>query len=257
MQEKVRSQLIGNKTRSVKAQFDRKFGEQCEVNIRLDEEFTNEANQLEHELAEFLKSFTDHYDKCNMLHTRSVSPADRSALFDIVNRDDKDLPAINALLQKAVRDVTSFANEVNAILDEKEDDKLEMRAAVLKLLTELRKHEEYISVFEGISTLIQKYKESCLDDIRQTRELLDFYSNFENSYQNLLLEVERRREVAEKMSQILKNCENQLKQLSLTDLRERQIFLLENGDYLPETIWPNEIGDLSPLYSLDYHVKKV
>ena len=121
-------------------------------------------------------------------------------------------------MQKAVRDVTSFANEVNAILDEKEDDKLEMRAAVLKLLTELRKHEEYISVFEGISTLIQKYKESCLDDIRQTRELLDFYSNFENSYQNLLLEVERRREVAEKMSQILKNCENQLKPVSYTHL---------------------------------------
>lgn len=37
----------------------------------------------------------------------------------------------------------------------------------------------------------------------------------------------------------------------------RTHFLSENGAFLPETIWPGEIDDLSPLYALDYHIKEI
>ncbi|CUS20207.1 LAQU0S01e01420g1_1 [Lachancea quebecensis] len=257
MQAKIQDHLVETRMQSLRNEFDSKFGDQCKENMKLNEEFTNEADQLEQELADFLKSFTDHFDKCYALSSRSVSSEDAQNLFEIVERDDKDLAAINSLLHDAATDVSSFARKVNMLLDEKDTDKAEMQVALSKLLTELRKHEEYISVFEGISALIQKFKASCLEDIRQTRNLLDFYANFEKSYQNLLKEVRRRRETAAKISQILKSCETQLDQINTTDLRERQMFLLENGNYLPETIWPEEIGSLSPLYTLDYEVRKI
>ncbi|KAM3163940.1 Autophagy-related protein 17 [Lachancea thermotolerans] len=257
MLAKVQSQLVESRMKGLRDEFSSKFGDQCRENLKLNEEFTNEADQLEQELADFLKSFTDHFDKCSALSSRSVSPEDAQNLFEIVERDDKDLAAINSLLQDAAIDVASFVRKVNMLLDEKDADKAKMQATLSKLLTELRKHEEYISVFEGISALIQKFKASCLEDIRQTRNLLDFYANFERSYHNLLKEVKRRKETAAKLSQILKSCETQLEQINTADLTERQMFLLENGNYLPETIWPDEIGSLSPLYTLNYEVRKV
>ncbi|SCV04811.1 LANO_0G12596g1_1 [Lachancea nothofagi CBS 11611] len=257
MLSKVQSQVVGTRLTRVNQEFDRKFSDQCEENVKLDEQSTAEADQLEQELADFLKSFTDHFDKCGILLSRSLAPVDSKSLYEIVERDDKDLPAIDSALKEAASDVARFTDDGNALLDKKEGEKADMEAAVMKMMNELRKHEEYILVFEGISKLIRKFKISCMNSIRQTRELLDFYANFEKSYYNLLSEVERRREVAAKMSQVIKSCEDQLAQLNSADIRERQMFLLENGDFLPETIWPHEIGNLSPLYSLDSSVRKI
>ncbi|CEP61644.1 protein kinase regulatory subunit ATG17 LALA0_S03e07536g [Lachancea lanzarotensis] len=254
---KVQLQLIETKLKKVENEFIVKFGDQNETNIRLDEQFTTEAEQRVHELADFLKSFTDHFDKCSILMSGTLTPTESKSLYEIVERDDKELPAIESSLHEAFKEAFSFAEEVNALLDTKEAEKAEIEALVMKILADLQKHEEYISVFEGISKLIERFKNSCLDSVRQTKELLGFYVNFENSYYRLLAEVKRRQGAAEKMAEILTNCEAQLKKLDAADIRERQMFLLENGDFLPETIWPNEIGNLSSLYTLDYHVRNV
>ncbi|SCU90363.1 LAME_0E08218g1_1 [Lachancea meyersii CBS 8951] len=254
---KVQTQLIGIRLKKLEEEFDSRFGDQCEANLKLDDQFTVEADQLEHELADFLKSFTDHFDKCSMLMSGTLTPSGSKSLYEIVERDDKELPAIDTALHEAAKDVSDFAKEVNALLDAKEGEKSHMEASLVKILADLQKHEEYILVFEGISKLIERFRNSCLEGIHQSKELLSFYVNFENSYHKLLSEVERRQETATKMSQILENCEAQLKKLDAADIRQRQVFLLENGDFLPETIWPNEIGNLSSLYTLDYSVRDV
>ncbi|SCU97637.1 LAFA_0G12420g1_1 [Lachancea sp. 'fantastica'] len=254
---KVQAQLVETRLKKVEKEFDVQLGDHNEMNLKLDEQFTMEAEQRVHELADFLKAFTDHFDKCSILMSGSLTPTESKSLYEIVERDDKELPAIDTALQEAAREAHSFAEEVNAILDTKESEKAQLETSVMKILTELQKHEDYISVFEGISKLIDRFKISCLDSVRQTKELLGFYVNFENSYYKLLSEVKRRQGTAEKMAEILKNCEDQLKKLDAADIRERQMFLLENGDYLPETIWPNEIGNLSSLYTLDYEVREV
>ncbi|SCU98577.1 LADA_0H14004g1_1 [Lachancea dasiensis] len=254
---KVQSQLLETRLRKVKQLYEAKFGDNCDSNIKLDEHVTVEADQLEQELTEFLKSLTDHFDKCDILLSKKLAPEDIKTLYEIVERDDKELPAIGNALKEAADDVAHFVEHANNLLDGKEAEKALVQSMVLKLLNELRKHEEYILVFEGIANLIRKFVLSCRDSIQQTKELLDFYSNFEKSYYSLLSEVNRRRETAEKMSHLLESCREQLEQLSSTDIRERQKFLRENGDFLPETIWPDEIGNISPLYSFDFHVRKV
>ena len=59
------------------------------------------------------------------------------------------------------------------------------------------------------------------------------------------------------MSVIVSECQAKLHTLHVQDQKSRQSFLAENANYLPETIWPGKIDDLTPLYSLDFTIKDV
>lgn len=71
----------------------------------------------------------------------------------------------------------------------------------------------------------------------------------------MISEAKRRKEVANKMRTILEDCEIQLQDLNAQDQKERQNFIADNGNYLPETIWPGKIDDFSSLYTFEYNVK--
>lgn len=257
MLRKIRNQLLGSKIYKLKMEFEDSFGLDCKDTIKIEENFASEVRHMEQELVEFLRSFTDHFDKCKMLVNTELSDEDKNDLFKIVQRDDSELDSIMHVLEEAADEVISFTTEAKAFLNQKEEEKEVLKASIGKLLMELKKHEEYLSVFEGISNLIEKFKSSCMQDIQEAKELHQFYEKFEESYYSLLKEVKRRKDVASKMSRILQNCETQLRDLNFADIKERQAFLLENGNYLPENIWPGEIDDLSPLFTLEYQIRKI
>ena len=110
-------------------------------------------------------------------------------------------------------------------------------------------------IFNDISTLINTFRNACVLDISNTKELCHFYQQFEFSYQNLLHEIDRRKTVATEMATVIKSCQNRLNQLNEDDQKCRSEFLQQNGDFLPENIWPGKIDDFSPLFSLEYTVK--
>lgn len=257
MVNKVRDQLLENRLEKLRLEFQQKFSLKCKDLLLLSDKYPQEITRLEQDLVDFLKSLTDHFDKCNLMGNKKLPSEDREELFEIVSRDDGELTSIMSELQEAVCEVDSLTLETNDLLRKKEDEKQKLKSAMLKISTEFEKHEEYISVFQGISDLIQTFKTSCKQDMHQVKELCQFYSKFKQSYQNLLKEVERRQDVALRMTEVLRSCEKQLQELNLTDIKERQLFLLNNGDYLPENIWPGEIDDLSPLFTLEYSLKEI
>lgn len=257
MVNKVRDQLLENRLEKLRLEFQQTFSLKCKDLLLLSDKYPQEITRLEQDLVDFLKSLTDHFDKCNLMGNKKLPSEDREELFEIVSRDDGELTLIMSELQEAVCEVDSLTLETNDLLRKKEDEKQKLKSAMFKISTEFEKHEEYISVFQGISDLIQTFKTSCKQDMHQVKELCQFYNKFKQSYQNLLKEVERRQDVALRMTEVLRSCEKQLQELNLTDIKERKLFLLNNGDYLPENIWPGEIDDLSPLFTLEYSLKEI
>lgn len=255
--DKVVEQLQNNRVRKLEADFAAAFRSGKNDFNAFSMKYLQKIRQLETDLADILKSLTDHYDKCSLLKAGDLPAAEQAELFEVVKNDDQELDSIMGVLEVIVRDIKSLAKNVSIRLRQKERDKQQLKNAMGKAHSELLKYEEHLTVFQGIDDLIRNFKASCLHNVSKVRELCEFYDNFLNSYQVLLREVERRRRVAKQMEDILQACEGQLMALSDTDLKQRQQFLMRHGDYLPENIWPGNIDDLSPLYDLEYRIKKV
>lgn len=257
MTKKVTEQLIYTKLKSIENQFDELFGSTSASGSQLGEKYLVEMNNLEHELVEYLKSLTDHFDKCKLLQAHELEGPSQQDLLEIVIRDNSELGSVLDTLRDTVKDVDQLLLEFKEKLEKDMIDRSQLHSDVNKIINELHKYQEYLVIFKDISELISTFKETCLQEIQITQELCEFYESFEASYYKLLEEADRRRSVAKQMSAIISDCENKLQTLNVQDHKLREKFLAQNGNYLPETIWPGKIDDFTPLYSLQYTIKDI
>lgn len=257
MTKKVSEQLILAKINSMESALDELFGPACSDTVKLSITYPENMTNLEHELVEYLNSLTDHFDKCKILQSKQVEGANYQELLEVVKKDNGELGSILNTLRETIDDVDQLLLDFRNILERKVLEKGNMHNQIGKLINEFHKHQEYLMIFKDISDLISTFKETCLQEVQVTKELFEFYQNFKTSYYNLLKEVERRRSVADEISGVINDCESKLQALHTQDQIARENFLSENANYLPETIWPGKIDDLTPLYSLDYTIKDI
>lgn len=257
MKDRVDNQLMKVKLRRLSQYFETNFSADSVVFKGLEHDFVIKVNSYETELADILKSVTDHYDKCELLKQNEMNDEDWKELFIVVKNDDSNLKDIKDILIELRIQITTFSKEFKIKTQDAQYHIDEFQLISSKLLTELEKSEEYITVFQAISNLISIYKNSCLTNINQVVELCHFYDKFKLGYRQLLSEKERRKNLAVRMESIIKDCQSKLKDLSDEDMNKRQLFLLENGDYLPENIWPDFIDDMDPLYELEYSIRNI
>lgn len=257
MVKKVAEQLMYTKLKSIEELFEEKFGPTSTDSIELGEKYLEEMTNLEHELVEFLNSLTDHFDKCKLLQTRNLEAQYYQELLKIVTKDNSELSSILDTLRDTINDVDQILLKFTNTFEKKTIDKNTIHSNINKIINEFHKHQEYLLIFKDISDLISTFKETCLQEIQITQELCQFYQTFEASYYKLLKEADRRRSVAKQMADVIADCEQKLKVLDVQDHRIREKFLAENGNYLPETIWPGKIDDLTPLYSLQYNIQDI
>lgn len=257
MTKKVGEQLVFTKVKSLETAFVENMGTESLETRALSMEYPEAMDKLEHELVEYINSLTDHFDKCKLLQSKSLDGSPYQELLMVVTKDNGELGSILATLRDTINDVDQVLQNFRNMMERKIIDKVNIHSQINKVINEFHKHQEYLIIFKDISDLISTFKETCMQEVQVTKELCDFYQNFKTSYHNLLKEVERRRSVAQEMTMVINECQQKLRALHAQDQREREIFLSENANYLPETIWPGKIDDLTPSYSLDYMIKDI
>ncbi|QEU60435.1 Atg17 [Kluyveromyces lactis] len=259
IKDRIDNQLVAVKLKKLRTYFDSHFSRDSKNNLfkLLESDYVTELNEFENDLADFLRSITDHFDKCTILKEQQIPLPDLKELFQIVKKDDTQLENIRELVFETGLEVKAFSKKVNETISEIMDKVGGFHQLASKILTELGKCEEYLSIFQKIANLVSVYKESCIKKIEQVQQLCEFYDKFKLGYKNLLRERDRRKATALQMEKILKECQEKLQALSDADLDQRQQFLLENGDYLPENIWPGYIDDMESMYSFEYSIHNV
>lgn len=252
MCQKVESDLINIQLHKVK-----------EVNTSLNdhilhnlEDFPLRLNEFEDEMVEILQSMTQHFDKTSILVNWDYQLGNPDKLFEVVQKDDQELPTIRNSLFNLFDDIDKLIFEFKEQLDKFGELDMQSKQVSDSILQDLDKYDEYLQIFKDINDLISKFSVTCQDDLKTIQDLSNFYTNFQDSYSQLLLEKERRAELSIKMERILQNCALELNKLNEIDMLEREKFLNEHGDYLPDDIWPQEISDMSSMYDLKYWVKK-
>ncbi|CAL9733696.1 autophagy-related protein 17 [Monosporozyma servazzii] len=280
LNKKVKDKLINNRLKDLQTLIKNEFSMRSSDLITLVEIYPKDLIEAENDLGSILISLTTHFDRCKLLVRNtgldknnmsqeisyqinndsqlknSLSKIDYIGLYKIVKKDNDELPSILATIYEIIDDIESVLTKSGRLLDQKRTMNITIKGKITKFLDALTKYNEYLTIFEDISTLISNFKESCQKDIETIKELYEFYEQFQDSYKNLLKESQRRESVAMMMENILQDCEKKLKSLGIDDLNQRQHFLEENGNYLPGNIWPDEIDDFTPLYSMNYSVKR-
>ncbi|SMN22709.1 similar to Saccharomyces cerevisiae YLR423C ATG17 Scaffold protein responsible for phagophore assembly site organization [Maudiozyma saulgeensis] len=264
MVRKINDKIANKSLKELDKILQNKFDQTNDNDILLlNETYPEQLIQLEMDLINFLDSLTAHFDKCQLLNAyienkgsdNSLDYIGFNNLLEIVRNDDKELNSIFSSLCDIIDDVDKFLPQYKQVIERKRVEQQELHNKMNKVIASLSKNYEYLSIFRDIMNLINLYKESCFKEIKTVSELRNFYSNFENSYESLLHEVERRKTYSKEMEQIINDCQNRLEKLNTQDQIERHDFLEKHGNYLPEDIWPNEIEDLTPLYTIDYSIK--
>lgn len=87
-------------------------------------------------------------------------------------------------------------------------------------------------------------KQSIFARLEEMETLRDFYEGYGSAYDSLILEVERRRAVEEKIQGIWKKAKEQVDKLVESDWKDRETFRAEVGDYIPTDLWVGMSGPL-------------
>lgn len=256
MKKKVDEDLVRGKLDTILNDYDDLFSSDAEELIDL-KRTLDKLTSYEGNLVNILNSLTDHYDKCVLLELKSSSLKDYDDLYHIVKTDDGELSSVLMTLCEDIDEIDNIIEKFGKLMQEKTEQKISFHSRVNSIISEFKKYKEYLLIFKDISYIITAYQESCQQDIQIVKELYNFYLHFENSYHNLLEEVNRRRMVRADMQKVIMDCQSKLEAIDSNDRKKREKFLSENGNYLPETIWPDGTDDVTPTYTLKYTLRKI
>ena len=81
-------------------------------------------------------------------------------------------------------------------------------------------------------------KATIEERMQELEELREFYDGFLAAYDNLLIEIGRRKTLEMKVKKVVQDALNKMERLYENDAEARDAFRQEQGDFLPVDIWP-------------------
>ncbi|OJD18419.1 hypothetical protein AJ78_01538 [Emergomyces pasteurianus Ep9510] len=169
-------------------------------------------------------------------------------------------PITKAEYQEMINVLTKDASEVEDVVLEIQDRVAEMEITLERVLEQrdalTSVYTSTTDIFHRLSTVASSQLTDYIDQAHAfTRvwseehehiqagmtELVDLrslYAGFLDAYDRLIMEVTRRKAVRLAVDKILKETRRELDRLFDDDVRARELFRTEYGDYLPSDIWP-------------------
>ena len=242
------------------------------------------------EMAVNLESLVSHFDLCvtAIKHTEGGGDAALKIAGDLPEGVDIGQDAGSAPLEpmsdaqrvEMMRVLEEDAGQVDDVVMEIRDHSGEIEAlyerveahttqfekehaytiAAFKLLEEIgRKLPRHIMQSKGFLVHWAEEKALIEERLEELGGLREFYDTFLTGYDNLLIEIGRRKAHELKMEKIALEAKARLEKLYDDDLEARETFKTEFGDFLPGDIWPGLTAgplqfDVSPI---DIHAVRV
>ncbi|KAI0976106.1 kinase activator [Xylaria arbuscula] len=168
-----------------------------------------------------------------------LSPEDRVQMLEVLAQDSSEVEDVVQELNERLQAVEAeFGN-----LDERTTS---VKSGYLNTLDAFR-------TLEDIGTRIQSYisaenefrdrwieeQETIHDKMSEMEDLRIFYEKYAGTYDHLILEVERRKGVEEKIMGIWKRAKESVDKLIDMDSKHRDLFRHEVADHLPTDLWPS------------------
>ncbi|KAI0486777.1 kinase activator [Xylaria cf. heliscus] len=174
----------------------------------------------------------------HMPDLQPLSPEDRAQMLDVLVQDSSEV-------EDVVQELNERLHSVEADFSNLDEQTAQVKLNYLGTLDAFR-------VLEDIGTRIHSYvsaenefrdrwveeQETIHDRITEMEDLRTFYEKYAGTYDHLILEVERRRAVEEKILGIWRSAKDSVEKIIDMDSRHRDTFRQEVADHLPTDLWP-------------------
>lgn len=230
-----------------------------------------------HEMASLLDSLVSHFDLCvnAIRHTEGGFAAVRKAASDlppgaepvsvsgVMNASQshdqgQDEPPTEEERLDMLEVLENDASQVEDVVAELRErlGEMETRFEVIqehvgKVAANYTSTTAAFSILESISAHLPGYlmassdfraqweetKLQIKDQLHELEGMRLFYENYHASYDGLILEVHRREQSEEKVRSIMKKAMEQIDKVVEADMRERDAFRGDVGDFLPGDLW--------------------
>jgi autophagy-related protein 17 len=172
----------------------------------------------------------------------SMDPQERAEVVQVVVQDapevDEVVAEIQAVLQQMEADFGALKEQTD-----------QMRAAYVSTIAAFYALEEigtrlqsYVQAETEFAQRWEDERDILFGKLEEMDELKRFYEGYYGAYDSLLLEVERRRSVQEKITATWRKAKEAVDKLVEADRKEREHFRQEIGEFLPTDLWAGMTG---------------
>lgn len=221
-------------------------------------------------MAQLLASLTNHFDMCvTAIRTTEGAAAlarrkaaesqgpDGVSISGVIAEHDSDLePKTAKDRAEMLKVVVQDAGEVDDVVQEIQDRLAEMEIqsaafsaykndstkasqCIITTYSSLLKITlpDYIAAETDFRQSWKLAQETVFAKLKEMRDLREFYERYAGAYDSLLLEVERRKAVREKVRGIWDKARESVDKLLEADGRAREGFRSDVGEFLPTDLW--------------------
>lgn len=167
-----------------------------------------------------------------------ISSEERREMLDVLEKDA-------AQVEDVVMELREFLSEMEA----KHESILEYVASLNAAYNDTK---NAYHILEGVGARLSGYiaasqdfrahweetKSQIQEQLSELESMRLFYENYFSSYDSLILEVYRRKSCEEKVRGIMDKAMEQVGKVYEADMKERENFRLDVGDFLPVDLYP-------------------
>ncbi|KAK0639744.1 autophagy-related protein 17 [Cercophora newfieldiana] len=172
----------------------------------------------------------------------AMDPQERAEVVQVVVQDAPEVDEVVAEIQAVLQQMESDFGALKEQTDQ-------MRAAYVSTVAAFYVLEEigsrlqsYIQAEAEFAQRWEDERDIVFGKLEEMDELKRFYDGYYSAYDSLLLEVERRRSVQEKITATWRKAKEAVDKLVEADRKEREHFRREIGEFLPTDLWAGMTG---------------
>lgn len=167
-----------------------------------------------------------------------LSSEDRAQMLEVLVQDSSEVGDV-------VQELNERLNTVEGNFTNLEQQTAQVKLEYLGTLDAFRTLEDigtriqcYISAENEFRDRWVEEQEMIRDKMSEMEELRTFYERYAGTYDNLILEAERRRGVEERVLSIWRKAKDSVEKIIEGDCKQRDLFRQEVADHLPTDLWP-------------------
>ncbi|KLO17130.1 hypothetical protein SCHPADRAFT_822029 [Schizopora paradoxa] len=211
----------------------------------------DDQERLSTSMAGHLESLSSHYEQMSMVLQDKESGVEFSEedLLDI-NRDMDELPSIIGDLEDDLIKIRRNFDVIAGAKSESRGRLSDLRITLGKLdeLSEIM--QDMLDQQQGVEHEYETHLASLQSHLTSLEHLYMTYTNYQHSYNNLLVELDRRRRYRDSTRELLANMLKELDIRRQDEIHARQLFVDNHRAQLPDDLCPC-IDDVPLRYTID------
>lgn len=174
----------------------------------------------------------------NMSDLEPKTDSDRAEMLRVVVQDAEE---VNDVVQEIQERLSAMEADYQDIVDYKataEANYLAILEAYAVLSGISDRLADYLAAETDFKTRWDLEKDTIFAKLAEMKDMRSFYEGYASAYDGLLLELERRKSVEDKVKSIWRTAQDSVDKLLDADTQSREAFRQDVGDFLPTDLWP-------------------